>query len=86
MKLEQIFIMPAGLPGRPTVRHAIFAPSQFDNYATAGFPGISDLLYGYDGLSPEEKTARQKEIRRHISDLTILVQRASSLLEDFHSI
>ncbi|XP_037804031.1 N-acetylated-alpha-linked acidic dipeptidase 2-like [Penaeus monodon] len=86
MKLEQIFIMPAGLPGRPTVRHAIFAPSQFDNYATAGFPGISDLLYGYDSLGTEEMTARQKEIRRHISDLTILVQRASSLLEDFHSI
>lgn len=86
MKVEQVFVMPAGLPGRPSVRHAVFAPSQFDNYATAGFPGISDLLYGYDGLGPEETTERQKEIKRHISDLTILVQRASSLLEDFHSI
>ncbi|XP_064110868.1 N-acetylated-alpha-linked acidic dipeptidase 2-like [Macrobrachium nipponense] len=86
MKLEQVFIMPTGLPGRPTIRHAIFAPSQFDNYAAAGFPGISDLLYRIDDLQGEELSKRHKEIRRHISDLTILLQKASGLLEDFNII
>ncbi|XP_066957584.1 N-acetylated-alpha-linked acidic dipeptidase 2 [Macrobrachium rosenbergii] len=86
MKLERVFIMPAGLPGRPTVRHAVFAPSQFDSYAAAGFPGISDLLYKIDDLQEEELSKRHKEIRRHISDLTILLQKASGLLEDFNLI
>ncbi|XP_066957621.1 N-acetylated-alpha-linked acidic dipeptidase 2-like [Macrobrachium rosenbergii] len=86
MKLEQVFIMPRGLPGRPTIRHAIFAPSQFDSYAAAGFPGISDLLYKIGDLQEEELIKRQKEIRRHISDLTILLQKASGFLEDFNLI
>ncbi|XP_064110869.1 N-acetylated-alpha-linked acidic dipeptidase 2-like [Macrobrachium nipponense] len=86
MKMEQVFIIPTGLPGRPTVRHAIFAPSQFDSYAAAGFPGISDLLYRIDDLQGEELSKRHKEIRRHISDLTILLQKASGLLEDFNLI
>lgn len=86
MKLEQVFILPSGLPGRPETRHAVFAPSQFDSYAASGFPGISDLLYKIDDLEPEELHQREKDIMKHISDLTILVQRATSLLRDFHSI
>ncbi|KAK7083133.1 Glutamate carboxypeptidase 2, partial [Halocaridina rubra] len=86
MKVEQAFILPAGLPGRPDTRHAIFSPSQFDSYAASGFPGISDLLYKIDDLDYEENAQREKDIKRHISDLTILIQRATSLLKDFHLI
>lgn len=86
MKLEQVFILPGGLPGRPLIRHAIFAPSQFDHYAAAAFPGISDLLYRIDTLQGDELIQREKDIRRHISDLTILMQRAVGLLKDFRFI
>nr|XP_053627350.1 glutamate carboxypeptidase 2-like [Cherax quadricarinatus] len=86
MKLERVFILPAGLPGRPDIRHAVFAPSQFDNYATSGFPGISDLLHNIEELNETERLKKEEEIKRHISDLTIMVQRAVSLLKDFHMI
>lgn len=86
MKLEQAFILPKGLPGRPDVRHAVFASGQFDSYSSSGFPGISDLLYNMDKLNSTETKIREKEIRRHISDLTIIVQRATSLLKEFHFI
>ncbi|CAL4110864.1 unnamed protein product, partial [Meganyctiphanes norvegica] len=38
MRLEQVFILPEGLRGRPDVRHAVFSPSQFNTYAAAAFP------------------------------------------------
>ncbi|XP_068233821.1 N-acetylated-alpha-linked acidic dipeptidase 2-like [Palaemon carinicauda] len=86
MKLERVFILPTGLPGRPVIRHAIFAPSQFNHYGAAGFPGIADLLYKIDSLQGDELIKRHKEIRRHISDLTIVLQKASDYLEDFNVI
>ncbi|CAL4093385.1 unnamed protein product, partial [Meganyctiphanes norvegica] len=85
MNLEQAFVLPEGLPGRPGTRHAVFAPSQFDSYAAAGFPGISDLLYKIDDLSQEEKISRHKQIRRHISDLTIRTNNAINMLKEAHS-
>ncbi|XP_068220182.1 N-acetylated-alpha-linked acidic dipeptidase 2-like [Palaemon carinicauda] len=84
MKLEQVFVLSAGLPGRPETRHALFAPSQFDSYEASGFPGISDLLYEHKNLDVNGKKKKEKEIMRHISDLTILFQKATSLLKDFH--
>ncbi|KAK7069649.1 hypothetical protein SK128_003416 [Halocaridina rubra] len=84
MKLEQNFIIPTGLPGRPLIRHAVFAASKFDSYAASGFPGISDLLYDIDDLEGETLDQRKNEIRKHISDLTILMQRAVNLLKDYH--
>ncbi|XP_069165777.1 N-acetylated-alpha-linked acidic dipeptidase 2-like isoform X2 [Procambarus clarkii] len=86
MKLEQVFILPAGLPGRPQIRHAVFAPSQFDSYAASGFPGITDLLYNMETLTDTERQEREEQIKRHVSDLTIMMQRATSFLKDFHVI
>ena len=67
MQLERVFLMPAGLPGRPQVRNAIFAPGKFNSYAGAPFPGISDLLNEIDDLKDGAKSARWKEIRQHVS-------------------
>nr|XP_045619566.1 N-acetylated-alpha-linked acidic dipeptidase 2-like [Procambarus clarkii] len=86
MKLEQVFILPAGLPGRPQIRHAVFAESQFDKYAASGFPGITDLLYNMEKLTDTERQEREEQIKRHVSDLTIMMQRAASFLKDFHVI
>ncbi|XP_069165588.1 N-acetylated-alpha-linked acidic dipeptidase 2 [Procambarus clarkii] len=86
MKLEQVFILPAGLPGRPQIRHAVFAPSQFDSYAASGFPGITDLLHNMETLTDTERQEREEQIKRHVSDLTIMMQRATSFLKDFHVI
>ena len=66
--------------GRPGVRNAIFAPAKFNSYAGSAFPGISDLLHEIDDLDEESKSARWKEIRRHLSDLMIMIQEAERFL------
>ena len=86
MQLERVFLMPAGLPGRPDVRNAIFAPGKFNSYAGAAFPGISDLLHEIDDLDTVAKSARWKEIRRHVSDLMIMIQEAARFLNPVEQI
>eukprot|EP00092_Neocalanus_flemingeri_P089241 GFUD01112903.1.p1 GENE.GFUD01112903.1~~GFUD01112903.1.p1 ORF type:complete len:755 (-),score=192.43 GFUD01112903.1:119-2383(-) len=82
MLLERTFLLPQGLPGRHNYRHALFSPAKFDSYSGAAFPGIGDLLHGVDKLSKEEKTARFKEVRKHLSDLMIVFRQAASWLSD----
>ena len=86
MQLERVFMMPAGLPGRPDVRNAIFAPGKFNSYAGAAFPGISDLLHEIDGLDSEAKKDRWKDIRRHVSDLMIMIKEAARFLRPVEQI
>merc|ERR1719225_25987 len=80
MQLERVFLMPAGLPGRPESRNAIFAPAKYNSYAGSAFPGIADLLHEIDDLEIEAKEARWKELRRHVSDLMIMIQEAARFL------
>lgn len=81
MQLERVFYMPQGLPGRPEVRNAIFAPAKFNSYGGSAFPGISDLLHEIDSLEGEAKTQRWNEIKRHLSDLMIMIQAAARFLK-----
>ena len=66
--------------GRPGVRNAIFAPAKFNSYGGAAFPGISDLLHEIEELDPKAKSERYKELKRHVSDLMIMIQEASRFL------
>ena len=86
MQLERVFNMPSGIPGRPEIRNAIFAPSKFNSYGGAAFPGISDLLHEIDDLEPEEKSKRWKELKRHVSDLMIMVNEAARFLNPVYEI
>ena len=61
-------------------RHSIFAPSKFDSYASAGLPGLSDLLHKYEELTDEEKEKRKEEIQIHITKLMVMVNQAINLL------
>ena len=83
MKFERVWIMPKGLPGRETIRHAIFSPAKFNAYGGAAFPGISDLLHEVEKLEEEERAARFLELRKHLSDLMILFRQAASWLQPF---
>ena len=86
MQLERVFNMPAGIPGRPEIRNAIFAPSKFNSYGGAAFPAIGDLLHEIEKLTGEEKETRWKEIKRHVSDLMIMVNEAARFLNPVHEI
>lgn len=86
MQLERVFIMPRGLPGRPEARHAIFAPAKFDTYGGSAFPGISDLVHEIEKLEGKELDQRREEIKRHVSDLMIIVRNAADFLKPLYDI
>ena len=46
----------------------------------AAFPGISDLLHEVEKLDTGERRERFKEIRKHLSDLMIVLRQAASWL------
>ena len=86
MQLERVFNMPYGIPDRPEIRNAIFAPSKFNTYGGAAFPGISDLLHEIDDLPPQDHVKRWKEVKKHVSDLMIMINEAARFLNPVHEI
>ena len=77
MQLERVFVYPYGLPGRPHIRHLIFAPMRNNAYGPAIFPGITDVLYDI------RDTNNWDEVRKQISLVTHSIMAASRLLEPF---
>merc|ERR1711892_1382903 len=80
---EKNFLLAEGLPDRIQYRHVITAPSLFDAYGGSAFPGVGDLMFGLDSLdsaSPEYEK-KFKQLKKHISDLMIIIQRAADYLK-----
>jgi len=76
---ERNFLLAEGLPDRIQYRHVIVAPSLFDAYGGSAFPGVGDLLYRIQeqDTGSEEHTRLVKLLRKHVSDLMIVVKRAT---------
>ena len=66
---------------RPDTRHSIFAPAKFNKYGASAFPGISDLTHEVDKLRGAEKEERWERVKRHVSDLMIIVRSATAYLQ-----
>ncbi len=86
MLLERAFLIPEGLPGRAGDRHAIFARAKFNHYGSATFPGLVDLTHEIDLLEGEEAAEQWEKVKKHISDLMIIVRNAADFLSPFHQI
>ena len=86
MQVEKIFLMPNGIPMHNSTKHALFATPTFSHTESslATFPGIADLLYKLDKLSVEEQSRRKEALRKHVSDLTIMIHQATLHLSEFH--
>jgi len=84
---EKNFLLAEGLPDRIQYRHVITAPSLFDAYGGSAFPGVADLLYGLKDLDPanHEHERIVKQLKKHVSDLMIITQRAAHYLKPFPS-
>lgn len=84
MRLERAFLDPEGLPpSRRHIKHVLFAPSQFDMYSGALFPGLVDLMWHIedvrDGL---EKVERWQQVRQHLATVVFTVQSATTVLRN----
>jgi len=79
---ERNFLLAEGLPDRVQYRHVIMAPSLFDAYGGSAFPGIGDILYSIQEEEPgtTDYARRVKVLRKHVSDLMVLVGRATAHL------
>jgi hypothetical protein len=86
MQLERVFNMPYGIPGRPGIRNAIFAPGKFNTYGGAAFPAVGDLLHEIDELEPKAKAERWEELKKHVSDLMIMIKEAARFLRPVEEI
>jgi hypothetical protein len=80
---EKNFLLADGLPERIQYRHVISAPSLFNSYGGSAFPGVGDLLYNLEGLDPASSDHLKvvKQLRKHVSDLMIIIQRATEYLK-----
>ena len=81
MQLERIFLLAQGLPGRPYLKHAVFAPSYGNVYDSSAFPGLLYLLDGFNELEGSELEERTEKLKRHVSDLMILINNAADFLD-----
>ncbi len=54
---EADFITPAGLPGRPWYRHAIYAPGEYTGYAAVVIPGVNEAIDAHDASRADEQLA-----------------------------
>lgn len=81
-KLDRLFLLNEDLPNRSSIRHAIISPSQFNSYGSSVFPGIGDLMHGINDLTGKEREDRIKDLKKHVSDLMILLKAAADYLKD----
>ncbi len=70
VKVEQTFLLPGGLPGRPWYRHAIYAPGMYSGYQPVALPGIQEAIDG----------AEFSEAAQQLEALTANLLRAADLL------
>jgi N-acetylated-alpha-linked acidic dipeptidase len=69
--VEQDFLEPEGLSGRPWFKHTIYAPGSYTGYAAEVLPGITEALVGGDSAT----------LQRESEGLTAALLRASSRLD-----
>ena len=70
--VEQAFLSPAGLAGRPWYKHTMFAPGSYAGYAAEIAPGVSESMDDDDPAI----------LPREVDSLTAALHRAAGRLDD----
>lgn len=86
--VEQAFLAPEGLNGRPWFKHTIFAPGSDSGYAAEILPGVNQALERHDlGALERETDSLSAALRRaaaRLNDATALARTASTASEEGH--
>ncbi|HKV03579.1 MAG TPA: M28 family metallopeptidase [Candidatus Acidoferrales bacterium] len=72
VSVEQAFLAPEGLSGRPWFKHTIYAPGSYTGYAAEALPGITEALAGNDSVA----------LRRESDSLRAALLRAAARLDE----
>ena len=79
--VEQSFLAPEGLAGRPWYKHTIFAPGSYAGYAAEAMPGVNEALDRNDAATfHRESDVLAAALRRAavaLDDVTRLAQSAA---------
>ncbi|HUJ82710.1 MAG TPA: transferrin receptor-like dimerization domain-containing protein, partial [Candidatus Acidoferrales bacterium] len=70
--VEQSFLSPEGLPGRPWYKHQLWAPGSYAGYTAVMMPSLAEAI--------EHKDAEQ--IRRAIAGIAAALTRATARLNE----
>ena len=57
---------------------------KFDSYGSGYFPGIGDLLYDFDNQTEEEQKIRLVTLKKHVSQLMVVILRAVDHLKEVY--
>jgi N-acetylated-alpha-linked acidic dipeptidase len=78
--VEQAFLAPEGLAGRPWYKHTIYAPGSYAGYAAEVMPGVSESLDRKDtAMLKREEEALASALRRAAARLDDVARLASGL-------
>lgn len=86
--VEQAFLAPQGLSGRPWFKHTIFAPGSNAGYAAEILPGVSEALQRHDLVALQRETdslsAALRRAAARLNDAAVLARSASTSSEEGH--
>lgn len=88
MQLEKIFLLPNGLPFQNTSNHAVLTFDGGKNYGQATFPGLMNLLQEFLKVPDQERNTWYgwELLRRHVTELYVIILQAASHLKPHHII
>jgi N-acetylated-alpha-linked acidic dipeptidase len=70
--VEQAFLVPEGLVGRPWFKHPLYAPGTYTGYAAVALPGVTEALDRHDSAT----------LKREADALTAAYARAAAKLDE----
>jgi N-acetylated-alpha-linked acidic dipeptidase len=86
--VEQAFLAPQGLSGRPWFKHTIFAPGTNTGYAAETLPGVTEALQHHDLSALQRETdslsAALRRAAARLNDAAALARSASNAPEEGH--
>jgi N-acetylated-alpha-linked acidic dipeptidase len=71
---EDSLLMPAGLPGRPWFKHAIYAPGEYTGYAAVVIPGVNEAI---DAQDPVRAKAQEMLLIEALNRAAAVLEKAS---------
>jgi N-acetylated-alpha-linked acidic dipeptidase len=69
--VEEDFLSPQGLPGRPWFRHTIFAPGEYTGYSAVVIPGVNEAI---DARDPARAQAQMANVTAALVRATATLQ------------